>query len=471
MSKSRALKNVSYTVESNLLSFLISAMVTFFVPRYIGTESYGYFQLYIFYSSYVGFLHFGWADGLYLRYGGDYYNQLDRSKISGQFWYNAAFEIILSIIVCVVGIRLTASGEKTTVIMFTSFAISIIISRTFLQYVLQCTNRIRDYSRTVIAERGVYFIIVIILIIIGTQKFYLFILADIVGKLAALVLTIYYCIDVVFCKPEPLITAANEIATNISVGIKLMLSNIASMLIIGIVRYSIEYHWDVATFGKVSLSLSVSNMLMVFVNAVALVMFPLLRRMDENRYAEIYDRIRSLLMIILFAMLVLYYPIRSILSVWLPQYADSLKYMALLFPICVFESKNSMLIATYMKTLRQEKKLLAVNVITMLLSMGATWITIFRLRNLNLAILAIVILVAFRCILAESQVSKLLDIRIAKVTIIECLMVSIFIYTSWEIGGIKGMLIYVSFYVLYITINRKKAKDIVNYLNAQRRNQ
>ena len=38
---------------------------------------------------------------------------------------------------------------------------------------------------------------------------------------------------------------------------------------------------------------------------------------------------------------IFYYPIKLILSTWLPQYADSLRYMALLFPICIYESKMS----------------------------------------------------------------------------------------------------------------------------------
>ena len=47
-----------------------------------------------------------------------------------------------------------------------------------------------------------------------------------------------------------------------------MFANIASMLIIGVVRFGIERSWDVETFGKVSLTLSASNLMMLFINAV-----------------------------------------------------------------------------------------------------------------------------------------------------------------------------------------------------------
>lgn len=81
------LTNVRYTVTSNLFSFLISAAVSFLVPKNLNIEAYGYLQLYIFYTGYIGFLHFGWADGLYLRYGGKYYEDLDKHISRAKCYY------------------------------------------------------------------------------------------------------------------------------------------------------------------------------------------------------------------------------------------------------------------------------------------------------------------------------------------------------------------------------------------------
>ena len=48
------------------------------MSKLIGVEKYGYWQLYLFYTSYVGFFQLGWNDGIYLRYGGEDYNNLDK---------------------------------------------------------------------------------------------------------------------------------------------------------------------------------------------------------------------------------------------------------------------------------------------------------------------------------------------------------------------------------------------------------
>ncbi|HGA0995664.1 TPA: hypothetical protein ACIQO3_002161, partial [Streptococcus suis] len=83
----------------------------------------------------------------------------------------------------------------------------------------------------------------------------------------------------------------------------LMLSNVASMLVIGTVRLGIEKRWDVATFGKISLTLSISNLIMTFINAVGIVIFPMLKRTEKSELPELYVKIRTLLMPVLLGFL------------------------------------------------------------------------------------------------------------------------------------------------------------------------
>lgn len=448
-------KNISYTFVANALSVAVAALVTFIVPKFIGVNSYGLFQLYIFYSSYIGFLHFGWADGFYLRYGGDYYDQLNKSKVSGQLWGMVIVEMLFTVLIMIIGLMIVPDQDKGIVVTLAASIIVIVLPRTLLQYVLQCTNRIKEYSITVVVERLVYFLLVMACIAASTQFFYHYIMADVIGKIVALIVTCYYCKDAVFCSPEPLKMIVEEAAINISVGIKLMLSNIASMLIIGIVRYAIEVHWDVGTFGKISLTLSVSNMLLVMINAIALVMYPALRRTDADRYAEIYMKMRSMLMAPILGLMIIYYPLQMILSAWLPAYSDSLAYMAILFPICVFESKNSMLMVTFFKTMRKEKVLLIINSVTVALSLFLTFISVSVLDNLDMAVLTIVILVACRNAISEIIISRLLDIEFIRTGLQELFITASFIVSSWMIGGIKGLSVYIAIYLGYLIINRK----------------
>lgn len=456
------LKNISYTFISNVISFLISAIVTFAVPKQLGVESYSFFQLYLFYVNYTGFLHFGWADGVFLRYGGEYYNNLDKSKFSGQFWLYSGIEVAFGLLICLASFTLASPQDKAIVLALTGVSVFLLLPRTLLQYILQCTNRIKEYATLTVLEKVVYITMVVVCLLAGTHNFIPMILADLLGKTCALLYSIYQCRDILITKPTSLRSSLEEAWANILVGIKLMFANIASMLIIGFVRLSIENQWDVTTFGKVSLTMSVSNLLMVFIRAVALVMFPMLRRTNSDKLSSIYNTMRTCLMIPLLGMLVCYYPAKVILSAWLPQYADSLVYMALLFPMCVFESKMSMLIETYMKALRKEKWLLLVNVTTVSLSVITTLITTYWLHNLDLAVASIVFLLAFRCVFAELLLSTVLDVNVKMDIALELALTLIFIVASWFVGGIAGLSIYAVAYLIYLFIKRKDVAFVAN---------
>ncbi len=453
-------KNISYTLLGNLISLVIATMVTFVLPKVLDVEPYSYFQLYLFYISYTGFLHFGWADGIFLRYGGDYYEKLDKAKFSGQFWLFTAFEALVSVLLCAAGYFLVEDSAKSLVLVLTGVSVVIQLPRTLLQYVLQCTNRIREYSVLVVVEKVVYAGLTAAVLLLGNRGFAAVAIADLAGKLFSLAFAVYYCRDILQTKPEGLSLAVKEAVYNISVGIQLMLANIASLLIIGMVRMAVEDQWDVTTFGKLSLTMSISNLLMIFIRAVALVMFPMLRRTEPDKLATIYSTVRSGLMIPLLGMLVFYQPLVAVVSAWLPRYADSLRYMALLFPMCIFESKSSMLIETYLKALRKEKWVMAVNVTTLALSACLTLITVYVLCNLDLAVVSIVLLLAFKCVLAEALLSRKLAVGVAGDIAQELILVALFMTASWFVGGWKGMGIYAAGYAVYLLLHRKKMQTL-----------
>ena len=79
---STVIRNFNYMFSSNMITFLVSTTIVVFVPKYFGITEYGYIQLYLFYSSYAGFLLLGWNDGVHLRFGGYDYKELNFEKIS-----------------------------------------------------------------------------------------------------------------------------------------------------------------------------------------------------------------------------------------------------------------------------------------------------------------------------------------------------------------------------------------------------
>lgn len=458
----KLIRNIKYSLTSNLVSMVISSLVILIIPKLIGIEEYGYWQLYLFYSAYVGFLHFGWNDGIYLRYGGKEYDELDKKLFFSQFQMLFIAQLMIAFMIFVITNILNFESDKLFIIQMTALCTVVMNTRDMLLYILQGTNKIKEYAQITMMDRLLYCLIIITFLLIGVREYKLMVAADLFGKFISLLYAMYYCKDIVFRRMSTFYLNIKETIDNINVGIKLMFSNIASMLIMGVVRFGIENSWDVPTFGKVSLTLSVSNLMMVFINAIGLIMFPLLRRTDGKKLPHIYITMRDFLMLVLLGMMMLYYPIRIFLTLWLPEYADSLMYMALLFPMCIYEGKMSLLINTYLKTLREEKAMLKVNLIALGLALILTFVTTIIIKDLNLAILSIMILLAFRCISAEIYLSKIMNISVFRDIFLEIIMTIIFILGGWFANPGMAVVIYAVSYIIYLFIKRK---DIISTIN------
>nr|WP_317283898.1 hypothetical protein [uncultured Sellimonas sp.] len=455
-------KDFSYSVLANGVNMLISLVLVLFVPKVLGVKEYSYWQLYLFYASYVGFFHFGWADGVYLRFGGKKYAELDKRYFHTQFWLLTFMEIIIAVAIGAAAVVFIPDANKEIALIATGLCCIVQLPRTFLQYILQSTDKIANYAKNFLLEKMIYAILVIGLLVLGVKDFKVLIGADLIARGFTLVLLLRECKDIVKGKAIQWKAGIQGAWQNISVGSKLMFSSIASMLLTGIVRFAIENQWSVEVFGRVSLTITASNLLMIFINAVSIVMYPVLKNLSEDRYTEVYKNMRNMLMIPVLGLLIVYYPAKVILSWWLPQYAESLRYMALLFPMCVFESKMSMLVNTYFKALRKEKEIMKINWIMLGVTAVLTGITAYGLHNLTLAIATLPVVMGLRCLMGELYLSQKLHMKVAKENIMEIGLAFIFIVASWLIESWVCTAIYAAFYGGYLIIKRKELGNLIS---------
>lgn len=470
MAKSKLIefiKNLSYTLVSNIISIIISSVLVLVIPKLVEAEAYGYYQLYLFYCNYVGVLYFGWCDGIYLRIGGKYYKDLDRSLYSTQFRLLGLMEIVIYVTIFLGSLVFIHDANKHFVIGTVCLSAVAMCLRWFITFILQPTGRIKEYVNVTISEKILFAILTMILMVIGNRDYKLILIAEIIAKYVSLGIGIWYCRDIVFSKTVPVKTVIPEIKENMSAGIKLMFASLSSLLITGVVRFGIENHWDIATFGKVSLTLSLSSIVMIAINAIAVVMYPMLRRTDEKSFPKIYSIMRVLLMGIIFGGIILYYPAYRLLSLWLPQYAESLRYAAILLPMCAYESKMSMLVNTYYKTLRLENLLMKCNMAALALSVVCTFASTLILNSVTAAILSILIVLIFRCIISELLLSKHIDIDVKKDIVIELIMTVAFIICNWFFG-LAGMFMYAVCYIAYLFIKRKDILESLNFIKSMR---
>lgn len=465
----KVIRDIFYSFSANAVSLGISVFMVMVVPRFLSVDDYGLWQLYLFYSSYLGFLHFGWEDGVYLRYAGKRLEELDRRRFAGQFYGIIALQILLALLVVSLAELVVSDPIKQTALFCAVVLAPFVNFNNLCNFILQITGHIKEYAKLLLTERVLYFFGVLLFLVgLGLNEFRYMYYANAFAIIGVTLVGAYLFRAFLRLHFEPLGQILSETAENLRVGVKLMFANVASILIIGGIRYGISMGWDAATFGKVSLTLGISNFLLIFINSVSIVFFPIIKRMDESRRAEAYMKIRGMLTVLLFAALICYYPLKSFLAWWLPKYADSLVYMSVLFPVCIFESKVSLLINTYLKSMREEALMLKINVCSVVFSLAVTCLTVGVLHNLDLTVFSIMAVYAFRCILAECVTGRLLGLRLMKNILMDVGLCVIFISTGWLLDSWLCMVLYGLAYGVFLLAQRESLRELMNALRKVR---
>ncbi|ERK43880.1 Integral membrane protein [Levilactobacillus brevis] len=450
----RLIKNMSYTLFSNLLSILVSALIVLIIPRFIGVREYGFWQLYVFYASYVGVLHFGWADGLFLRRGGQQAEKIDAPSLKAETVLFMTFNAVIGLFVICIGI----SHVDYYRFIFMSLGLTVFFAnvRTWITMILQSTGNFREYAINLSAQSLMYLSLIFVILLFHLFNYQYMIAAYIISQIAT-VISGFIQLRKVFKETKSTLNfkkAAVEIKYNVSAGFKLMVANSTAMLIIGIIRFGIQQRWSVTIFGKISLILSIANLLMVFINAVSLVLFPALRRTKQIA-RDVYTGIKSVLLPFLYMAMALYFPIRLIIPIWLPQYVDTLHYAAVLMPMMVYQGKFEVLSNTFMKNFRMEGTLMVINIVSLVISFALTVISIYMLHNIDFAVFSIAIVLGIRSSISEVVLSKRISVHCVKDIIIENTFVLGFMFLNWNFSIELAFVVYSIAIIIYASLSRR----------------
>lgn len=149
-----------YSVSANIISLSIAVISSFFIPKALSINSYGYFQLYLFYISYCGFFHFGWTSGLYLEKAGVDYKELNQNnEIASQFWLLILLDIIYVILFALLARRFSDSERK---LIISLIGINCLLTHPviLINNILICTGKVKEYSRNKVVGRISYGILI-----------------------------------------------------------------------------------------------------------------------------------------------------------------------------------------------------------------------------------------------------------------------------------------------------------------------
>lgn len=461
--KKNTIHNLFYSFFAQGISMCLSVAMSLLVPKLLGVEDFGYWQLFLFYITYVGFFHFGITDGMYLKTGGIRYKDLDKKYISTQFYTLFAIQIII-LSFMVIGLSFYQTNYVRKIILILTGVYMIIANLNwFLGYVFQATNLVKIYSLSVLIDKLLFLIFIILASFFKISNLFIYIPVFIFTTICALIFSIIKSREIITTKPYPPIKSLNITFESMKIGIKLTISNISSLLVLGVGRFLVDKVWGIESFSKFSLALSLTNFFLLFIAQVSIVLFPAIRQVSKEHAKNIYNKLNAYLDTLLPAIYISYVPIKLILLKWLPQYSQSLLYLAILLPICIFDGKTQMLNNTYFKVLREENTLLKINLITAAMSIVFSLVAVFILGNINYIIIGILLSICVRSILGEIILSKQMNLPIHINKLLFCVISSIlFIIYNFSFNDYITLTLTTITYIIYL-ISTDSHKYIIDF--------
>ncbi|WP_152997291.1 oligosaccharide flippase family protein [Desulfitobacterium hafniense] len=455
--------NLSYALIAQLVSLILSILMSLVVPKVLGIESYAYWQLFIFYITYVVICHFGLTDGIYLRLGGTNYEDLNYRSLGSQLWLMVGWQLVIGIFVIIGSLfYINDIDSRRFVWLMTSLYMIFANITWYLGCIFQAVNQTNIYSISIIISKAICIIGGGTALFLGLHSWRLFIIVFVAGQMIA----VLYCIvkgkQIVFAGFWPIKQTFSSAWENIKIGINLTLSGIASSLILGCGRGVMDYFWDIESFGKFSFSLSLTNFFLQFVSQISMVLFPALRQSDLKTQFTIFVHLRNAISYIFCGLLFLYLPTRTILLWWLPQYEESIRYLAILLPICIFDGKMQLLCNTYLKVLRKEKVLLRINLISVVCSLILSFVGALLFDSKVFVVLAMVFTIALRSFIAERYLSRCLKCKNGYSFYAELILSIAFGFMAWYLNIWTGTILFGLLFASYLWLSKNKIKDIIS---------
>lgn len=464
MDRKSILENISVAFAAQGVSMLASVVMSLLVPKVLGVTNYGYWQLFVFYTSYSGFFHLGLNDGVYLLAGGTPRDKINKKKINSQFRFAASLQLVVCLIIAMISAGLAPEGERAFVLFAFSVYTAIYNLSGYLGYVFQAMNETKLFSISTMLDRTVFLVPMVAMLLLGVDDFKPFVCTYLLSRTCCLAYCCYHAKDILQSGAVGLRASVRLSIGSIAIGYSLMLANICDSLILGATRFFIDAAWGIEAFGSVSFALSMVNFFIVFVSQAAMVLFPALRQGTQNEQRSFYVAARDAMEIIFPVVYLLYFPICTLLSLWLPQYASSMPYFAMLLPICVFNTKMNICCTTYFKVMRLERLLLGVNVVTLVVSVFIAAMAIWGAGSMEAAIMGTVLCIMGRSLWCERYLNGLLKAEGCAAPIAEAIVTIVFVALALLLDHLVAAMTYAVLYLGYLLLFRKTVRFLLHRL-------
>lgn len=449
-------KNLVYTLLANILTFVMGIVTGFVIPKFLGIDDYGYIKLFTFYITYVGIFHFGFLDGIYIKYGSYDYKDIPKEKFRGYFRYLVILQIVESVILYFILTNSVIGKERYIILLFVIFNMTLTNLTTFFAFIHQFTKRFKVFSINLVLQKLIYVIGALILIYLNILGYVPFIILQTIINIIILGIYVYINKEVVFGKSEKVQNIKEECFNITKSGFFIMIGNFTGVIILGMDRIFVDKFFTLEEFAIYSFCYTLISLFFILLNSLTTVIYPYLARNERNEDDYVYENIRFLLTVIMAITFVAYFAIKIVIMSFLPKYMSSLGVLIFLIPTVLYSAQINILIANYYKILKLTKEYTKNNIIALTIGILTNIVAIIFLKDIQAIAFATLISFMLWVLYSDITFKKILKIRIKRNFILDIICISLFILSTKMNNIGLGILLYIIGLALVISVFYKK---------------
>lgn len=455
----RAVKSVIQIAISNLIKLMSGVLVGFLLPKIIGVEDYGYYKIFTLYASYIGLFQFGFIDGIYLKYGGKDYEQLDIKEFRSYSVFYILCQLFFGALVFVCSFLIRGVELKFIIICLSLFMMfSNIIS--YFQIVSQITNRFKELStRNIIqSAMNICAILSLCLLAYGGKTSISYRIYTIMYVIITIILCVWYIRtykDLVFGTRNKM--DYKLFLKLVVLGLPLLFSNLCQTLILSLDRQFVSILFSTTIYAVYAFAYNMLSLITTATAAISTVLYPLLKRTDTNKMKESYQNYISIVIFIVYMCLAVYYPLVPFVNSFLPQYSQSLMIFRIILPGLGISSAVTIVMHNYYKAEGRSVEFFIKCILTVVLSVIANYLAYYMVGTPESISVASIIVMVIWFFISEEFFIRNYRIKTYSNWIYMLLMTFGFYFItnakSWWIGLIIYLL-----YLFLVTLLLKRSE-------------
>ena len=351
-------KGIVQVIFANIINLIISIGNGFLLPKFLSVESYAALKTFLLYSSYIGILHLGYIDGVYMKYGGKTINEISSENFAFEKRVLALFQSGITIPIIVL-----ASFLGDACLLFAAISVLPVNMVCFFKFVYQATGEFKEYRYITNLSAVLIFVMnVIFLFFIKTDNSLYYI---------GMQVAVSFIIWIYYERKNRVINTGNKLSLeriwdrlneNIHLGIIIMLGNFMGVWITSIDRWFVKIFFSVAEFAYYSFAVTMLRLINVVITAFSVTLYNFF---CKNPAKEEIFRVRKSVVIVGAGIIAVIFPLNFVIQTYLEKYVSAVPVIRVLFMAqFILIGVNAIYLNLYKALNLQKKYLIRMLIIT-----------------------------------------------------------------------------------------------------------